>query len=166
MQPHEIDSMLSEYRQNKARHGHITLELARMNVELDAEEERAIINDALHAQQYSDMPHGTDAGKPVETLVMRYLDGYLPAQVKDWMRERTELEREQKALSVVIGYVDIWLNALSDRERQVIEDKLIDGRTWREMEADAQAIYGIPLTVGGLKNIKRRAMQKIYAVAK
>lgn len=162
MQPHEIDNMLSEYRQNKARHGHITLELARMNAEL----ERAIINDALHAQQYSDMPHGTDAGRPVETLVLRYMDGYLPEQVKDWMRERTELKREQKALSVVIGYVDTWLNALSDRERRVIADKLIDGRTWREMEADAQTMYGIPLTVGGLKNIKRRPMQKIYAVAK
>ncbi len=166
MQPYEIDNMLVGYRQNKARLEHITLELARMNDELDSEEERAIINDAMHAQQYSDMPHGTDPGKPVETLVMRYMDGYLPAQVRDWMRERGDLEREQKTLAAVVRYVDTWLNALSLRERRVIEDKLIDGRTWREMEADAQTIYGIPLTVGGLRKLKRRAMQKIYAVAK
>lgn len=166
MQPQEVDILLSTYRQNKARHGHLSLELATMNCALQREETRAIINDALHAQQYSSMPHGTDTGRPVEQLVIRYFDGYTPELLRQWQTEKAGMEREQKKLEELIGYVDTWLNALIDRERRVVVDKLVDGRTWREMEDDAQSVFGIPMTVGGLKSIKRRAMQKIYAVAK
>lgn len=166
MQPCEIDKLLSDYRVNKARYDHLYLEAMTMMLQINAEAIRAIANDSIHAQQYNDMPHGSKVSKPVEDLALRYMDGHLPDVLKGWMQESEEMQRELRELETNILYVDTWLGALSDKERAVITEHMIEGKTLKEMELTSSLKFGYHMTAVGIRVIKRKALQKIYDIAR
>ena len=165
VQPHEVDKLLNDYRTNKARLAELELRNHERREQLCKAYNRAMADDAIQAQQYSGMPHGNAVGSPVEALALRYMDGYLPpiirAEQADIEREKQEIQR----LRLMIRRVDVWLWCLDTRARYVISAQMIDGQTWQRIENGSESVFGFHMTAGGLRKIKQRAMQTIYAVA-
>lgn len=166
MQPAEVDKLLSEYPSNKARYNHLYLEAMDMAIQINAETRRALANDAIQAQQYRDTPPSGKVSKPVEELALRYVDGYIPDTLAGWMKESEEMWSELRSLDISITYVDTWLEGLSDKERSVIVAHEIDQKSWSEIASTSAKTFGYHVGVSNLQKIKRKAIQKIYAIAR
>lgn len=165
MQPHEVDKLLGEYRTNKARLAELELRNIERRARLASAQEKALEGDAIRAQQYTGMPHGNAVGRPVEDLALHYVDGYVPQIIRD---ERSDIEAEQREIDCLrmrVKRVDVWLWCLDIRARYVISAQMIEGHTWQRLEDGSSAVFGYHMTAGGLRKIKRRAMETIYAVA-
>ena len=166
MLPKDVDSLLENYRANKARREHLYIEAMDMAMQINAEARKAIAGDAIHAQQYKDTPGGGRVSNPVEDLALRYMDGYVPETLKGWLSESENMQRELRRLEANVAYVDAWLGALNDRERMVITDHMLDGKSLRELEITSVRRFGYHMTADGIRGIKRKALQKIYDIAR
>ena len=166
MKSEDVDKLLLEYRTNQARFNHLYLEAMEMALKINAETRRAIANDAVHAQQYKDTPPGGRVSKPVEDLAIRYMDGHIPDVLKGWMAESEAMQTELRQIETNIVYVDTWLGALTDKERLVITEHMLNGRTLKEMEIVSTRMFGYHMTAEGIRVVKRTALQKIYNIAR
>lgn len=166
MTQNDVDKLLKEYRTNRARYETLMLTAARQRRLLETEAANALANDALHAQQYKDSPHGNNISKPVEDLVLRYMDGYTPENLRDWNSEEAETQKELLELKTDIRYVDAWLGALNDRERTVITEAVINDRSMKELSLCSHRLFVYPLSADAIRGIKRNAMKKIYEIAR
>ena len=160
-----VDTMLRGYKGNKARSEHLRLEIERVEQNLLIESNNAIANDAIHAQQYSDMPHGSEVGRPVEDLVMKYAGGYVPPLVMGLQNELIAMRREYDLCIGCVRYVDAWMQALNEREREVVTLQLIEGLYWSDVLYQLSKKYGLVFSKGGVRNIRNRAMEKICQAA-
>lgn len=165
MKPQEVDKLLNEYRTNKARLAELELRVIDRRTRLERAQARALADDAIHAQQYSGMPHGNAVGHPVEDLALKYMDGYMPPMIRDEIADIEAEEHEMNCLRMKIRRVDVWLWCLDPRAKYVIRSQMIDGSTWQTLEDGSDTMFGYHMTAGGLRKIKRRAMQTIYTVA-
>lgn len=166
MLPKEVDSLLENYRANKARYDHLYIEAMDMAMQINAETRKALAADAIHAQQYKDTPGGGRVSNPVEDLALRYMDGHVPDVLKGWLAESEEKQRELRRLGADIAYVDAWLRALTEKERMVISDHMLDGKSLKELEITSMRRFGYHMTADGIRGIKRKALQKIYDIAR
>ena len=166
MRQDDVDKLLTDYRTNQARFNHLYIDAMNMALQINAETRRAIACDAMHAQQYREMPPCGKVSKPVEDLVIRYMDGHLPVTLKGWMKESEDMQRELRQLETNIVYVDTWLDGLTEKERMVITEHMLDGRTLKELELNSVKLFGYHMTADGIRGIKRKALQKIYDIAR
>lgn len=166
MQPNEVDELLENYRTNQARFNHLYLDAMKMAIRINEEARRAIADDAMHAQQYKEMPPCGRVSKPVEDLALKYMDGFVPDVLKGWMNESEAMQTELRELETNIVYVDTWLGALNDKERMVITEHMLDGRSLKELEITSARKFGYHMSADGIRVIKRKALQKIYDIAR
>lgn len=166
MKPEDVDKLLKDYRTNQARFNHLYLDAMNMTMQINAEARRAITSDAMHAQQYKDMPSCGRVSKPVEDLAIRYMDGYVPDVLKGWMAESEEMQRELRKLETSIVYVDTWLGALTDKERMVVTDHELDDISYREISYASTRKFGYHMSADGIRKINHKALQKIYDIAR
>ena len=120
MKPQEIDRLLATYRKNRARAEHLAIEISRMEAELGNQEKTAILHDALRAQTYGTVRKSSSAKKPVEDLVLQYLDGYKPPLIHQWREELESMKKEQQERKQAMRYVEVWIGALTGREQKVV----------------------------------------------
>lgn len=167
MAPERVKELMSSYRANRARLDHLRIESADLLKQINAEARNALANDAIHAQQYTGMPHTGAVNRAVEESALRYTDGYQSPLVKGWMQDHERLMDELYQLERDVGYVDAWLCALDAKERVVIENhKPVGLLSWPELAASSKRLFGEYKSQSGLRNIAREAMKKIYAIAR
>lgn len=165
MMPNEVDAMLREYKTCMARGTHLRIEIEKMENLILKEIKNAIGEEALHAQQYSGMPHGSDMGSPVEDLVFKYLGGYTPPMVHVMQDELARMRREQTQCEKCVQYVDGWMQALNEREQEVVRLQVIDGMYWGEILYRFAHQHSGIFSKSSLRRIKAKALEKIYRVA-
>lgn len=165
MKPQEVDKLLSEYRTNKARLAELELRNIERRTRVARAQEWALAGDAIRAQQFTGMPHGNAVGRPVEELALHYMDGYMPPMIREEQLEIEVEQREIDALRLRLRRVDVWLWCLDARARYVVSAQMIEGHTWQSLENGSSAVFGYHMTAGGLRKIKRKAMETIYTVA-
>ena len=163
----QVDQMLAKYRASKGRVGHLKtyIQMTRPEVELW---KRNLLKDAAMStpDHIEGMPHGTDVGKPVESIVIAHVDGFMPDELRVLIRLLDSAERELQELTNIIQFVDGWMSGLSERECWIINHKVIDtDYSWRELMAMYHAQFGEDHSRDALKRIKDRAMEKIYKYA-
>ena len=156
MKTSDVDKLLNDYRTNQARFNHLYLDAMNMAIRINAETRRAIASDAMHAQQYKEMPPCGRVSKPVEDLALRYMDGYIPDVLKGWMAESEAMQTELRELETSIVYVDTWLGALTEKERIVITEHMLDGHSLRELEITSAKKFGYHMSADGIRSIKRK----------
>lgn len=166
MQKEDVDKLLKNYRTNQARYNTLYLKAMEMAKDINAEARRAITSDAMHAQQYKDMPPCGRVSKPVEDLAIRYMDGYVPDVLKGWMAESEEMQRELMQLQTSIVYVDTWLSALTDKERMVVTDHELYAIPFKAMSYASARKFGYHMSADGIRKINHKALQKIYDIAR
>ncbi len=160
-----VDEMLRNYKRNMARCAH--LELRMEEYEKLAEEERgkAMAGDALRGQSLTGMPKAGGVRSPVEELVEKYMDGYVPPLEKSIRLDIGAMAREYEKAKRATRYVEGWLGCLPKREKTVIEKQMIEGLLWSEVEKAAEAELGIAFSQAGLKKMRKRGLSAIYEVA-
>lgn len=164
MTPEQVDKMLADYNRCRSRATHIQNQLAIMERQLEMEKARAMEEDALHAQSYDPTPQGNGPGNPTESLVLRYLSGYMPKYIKDLQEDADKVRDELYEAEMVIKFVDGWMIGLTEREKFVILHHVISSETWVEVLDQYEAKFG-PFGKEGLRKIKKRALNKIYEAA-
>lgn len=167
MSPERIDCLFTNYKPNKARLAHLRREADELRRNIQSEQLRAIETDAIHAQQYSGMPHAGTINRSVEDTALRYADGYQSPILRDWVRDLNAMEQEITSLEYAVGYVSEWLNGLDDEERVVlISHTPIGSMSWRELAAASKRLLGYELSQSGLRKIGEAAKRKIYDMAR
>lgn len=166
MQQQDVDKLLTDYRENVARYNHLHLEAMDMVIRINAEARRAIAGDAIQAQQYRDTPPSGRVSKPVEDLALRYMDGYMPDTLRDWMAESESMQRELNELQKNIAFVDTWLSALTATEKAIVQASRIDGLRWSDISLKSQQMLGEYRCERTLRNMCKVAMTKIYNIAR
>lgn len=164
MTPEQVDKMLACYNQCRSRATHIENQLAIMERQLEMEKAHAMEQDALHAQSYDPTPRGNGPGNPTESLVLRYLSGYVPKYIKDLQEDVDKVRDELFEAEMVIRFVDGWMIGLTEREKFVILHHVISSETWVEVLDQYEAKFG-QFGKEGLRKIKKRALNKIYEAA-
>lgn len=165
MTPEQVDMMLRDYKRCAARRAHLNIEIEEMQQDMLRELEIAIGDEAIRPRLLSNTPHGTETGNPVEDLVLKYFDGFTPPIIQGMKDELTAMLHESALCSSCVRYVDGWMSALLERERDVINMQVIEGMYWNEILVKLSQRYGNVFSKGGLRKIKDRALSKIYAIA-
>lgn len=167
MSPERIDCLLTNYKPNRARLAHLRREADELRRNIQSEQMRAIETDAIHAQQYSGMPHAGAINRSVEDTALRYADGYQSPILRDWVRDLNAMEQEIASLEYAVGYVSEWLNELDEEERVVlISHTPIGPMSWRELAAASKRLLGYELSQSGLRKIGEAAKRRIYDMAR
>lgn len=164
MSPEQVDQTLANYKRKQARAAHLKSQLAVMERNLENAREAAMSGDVLHGQNLDPTPHGNLPGNPTESLVLRYLDGYTPIYLKDQEKAVKRAKNELFDCEIAVELVADWMLCLSERERFVITEHILNEKTWREVLKIYEEQFG-EFGQSGLKKLKKRALNKIYEVA-
>ena len=160
-----VAETLRNYRRNVSRWKHLQVLMEEYERWAEEEEQKAMAEDALRGHSLTGMPRAGGTSSPVEDLVGKYMDGYVPPMVRGLREEIEAMRKERESRRRCIRYVDGWLECLPTRERTVIEKQMIEGLQWSEVEKQTEIEFGIPFSRAGLKRMKERGLAKIYAVA-
>ena len=163
----QVDEYLAIYRECVGRVGSLELTIQRQREELERRKRNLAADAALESPVHEEgMPHGSGVGNPVERIVLKYADGFLPPEIIEDEKQLKALEEELKYRKEVVLYVDAWLKGLNEREAWIINHKVIDmDYSWREVIVMYRLQYGEEYSRDALKRIKERAMEKIYHFA-
>lgn len=164
MNTDQVDAMLHSYKSCMARKGHLRNEIAMAERRLAYLKENAMYMEALGAQQYDGMPHGSGISNPVESLIIKYDNGYTPKYIKEMREDLRPMYRELNEIESVISFVDSWMLALNEREEFVIRQHIIEGRFWKDVLDEYEPRWGI-FSKEGLRKMKKKALSKIYEAA-
>lgn len=160
----QVDKMLSSYKACLARRGHLKNEVTIAERQLRFLDENAMYLETLRAQQYDSTPHGTDVHSPVESLIIKFDDGYTPKYIKDLHQDFAQVSQELFEIERVVSFVDSWLLVLTERERFVVQRHIIDGCFWKDVLDEYEAKWGI-FSKEGLRKLKKKALNRIYEAA-
>lgn len=163
----QVDQYLASYRECVGRAGSLQLSLNAKLAEVNQWKNNLIADAALDTPQREEgMPHGSGVGNPVERIVLKYADGFVPEEIREAEKEAEAMERELESKLKVIYYVEAWLKGLNEREAWMIQHKVIDtDYSWREVIVMYRLQYGEEYSRDALKRMKDRAMEKIYGYA-
>lgn len=161
----QVDLMLSEYREKSARCAHLEQEVKQLE-KLVEELKRTIIDDEVKTTSVlSDMPKGTMTSDPTGRLGILLAEGFEPKRIREIEIEIEEKKREVRNIEPTVIFVRAWLSGLNDREKFLIESKVIDNNYWRIVIDGYQERFGEAYSKQGLKNITCLALEKIYRIA-
>lgn len=164
MTPETVDKMLAEYNRCVARHDHILAELDMAKRQIEESMRTAMTDEALTGIQYDGMPHGSGVSNPTESIVVKYLSGYVPRYIKEMQIDAEKLRDELEEANTVILYVGAWMKALNERESFVVKAHVMDHRFWADILIEYQSRWGV-FSKEGLRRLKKRALDKIYDIA-
>lgn len=166
MRREQVTRMLENYRRCAARRESLALEIDMARRQLAAEEARAVENAVLPGKELS-AGRGGGIGDPTARVAVKFASGYRPRYILEMEGDLNRLRDEMEECGAVCRAVDVWLMALSDRERLVIERHVIGGETYAEVLEALSARFpaGAVTSPDGIKCLNRRAMDKICAAA-
>jgi hypothetical protein len=166
MQKETVDKMLGNYREYSARCLYLECCIR------DAEDKlrsirKTMVPDAISiTAKYTDMPGAKGrTSDPTASVASRFADGYMPDAAKELEAELARMQGELRDKTPTVVFVEIWLNALNDKERFVIEKQMIDGLFWREVAAAFNEKFRVRYSAVGLKRIRSGALEKVYKIA-
>ena len=163
----QVDKMLADYKACIARVGHLEQLIPRWKRDLEKWEHDLVKDEALSTPDREEgMPHGTTVGNPVESIVLKYADGFLPPELIEEKKKLMEAEKELEERKQVILFVEAWMKGLSEREAWVVNHKVLEvDYSWRDVISLFKRDFGDWYSKDYLRSIKDRALNKIYAAA-
>ena len=166
MTPERVDYMLAHFRECEARCEYLKPAIWKFEKEIAALKASAIDDTiSIGGQGMDSMPRASDIRSTVEDWAIRFADGYTPEHILEAQTELTRLKEEYENKHLVVLFVTAWLKALSNRERFIIENKVIGNMYWRDLSSRFAAEFGETYTRVALKGIEKQAREKIYRIA-
>ena len=166
MKIEQLTEALVNYRLNQARAAYLRSQLEMLNRFLE-QCEGSMINDQVSmSQAITGMPHGSNPGDPVGRLAVDIASG----KVSEFVAQiRAEIRETQDELSIIqsrVSIADLVLNALTEKERQLITMKLIDELSWAEILSKVRHQTGQPASKRTLQRVLSDALEKGAAIVK
>ena len=166
MTPYQVDEALKNHRVTKGRLARLQSELTMLQRHLSMCKAR-IINDSISmSQAITGMPHGSNVGDPTGRLAADLASGKSTPFVKELLKETEEKQREVKQVEQEVRAVEIILEALLDREREVLVLKIIDDRNWGDTLEQMNSMHNNSYSKRTLQRLLDRALEKAYEIAK
>ncbi len=166
MSPQHFDEILSKHRSTKARYAYLRSQMAMLERFLKQCQGDMINDEVSMSQAITGMPHGTTVGDPVSRLAIDIASGKVSVFVKQIQDEIKDIQAEIRKIGPDIRIVEIVLGALNDRERAVLEMKMIDEMSWGEVLMDMNLKYSNSYSKRSLQRLLDRALGKAYEIIK
>lgn len=166
MKIEQLTEALVKYRQNQARAAYLRSQLETLNRFLERFTGSMINDQVSMSQAITGMPHGSNPGDPVGRLAVDIASG----KVSEFVAQiRGEIRETQDELSIVqsrVSVADLVLNALTEKERQVVTMKLIDDLSWAEILSKVRRTTGQQSSKRTLQRALSDALEKGAAIVK
>lgn len=165
MHRESVDLMLANYRETLARCGFLEKQIPVLEQKA-ASMRKTMVEDSIYvAQSLSGMPHGTNISDPTARVAVKFASGEVTDEVRqieeEIVQKRCELVQKQTS----VAFVEAWLESLNAKERLIIERQVIDKLYWREVVRHYEVSFGEIYSKHALKDMRDKAMQKIYRIA-
>lgn len=163
----EVTKTLANYRNQKSRYEHLKVREEELSRAISSAFRAYFEHLGDVSSSWPDgLAHGTKTTSGVESAAIMRAEGKEPPEIAEMREELEALQAEKSECEAQVRYVQAWLEALTERERWVIERQMIDGETWHRIADMHAEKYGFPLTRDALRRIKHTAMIKIMEAAK
>lgn len=166
MSPQRLTEILKRYRPSRARCAYLKSQLEMLNRFLKKCEGEMITDQVTMSQAITGMPHGSTVGDPVSRLAIDIASGEVTPFVTQIRDEIAQAEAELEKLSREVQTVEIVLDALSDRERMLVEMKMIDEYSWPEILGKMNQAYSNSYSKRSLQRLLDRAFEKACETVK
>lgn len=166
MQPEKAEEMLLKYKEHKGRCGFLRRAIA--EVETDIQQWRAnLASDLVNSGgvNMDGMPHGTTVSNPTERMGLMLAAGYVPEGLTEAERRLKRMKDELREKETALAFVESWLQGLTERESWLIEEIYFEKRIYAEVITEYRKKYGIPTNKDGIRRAKKKALEKIFAMA-
>lgn len=168
MNKETVDKLMGSYLEDKARCTYLDTMIVMEQYYADKMRSH-IVEDmvSVGGQDMDGMPHSTDVHSQVERLAISIADGYVPDYIKEAEKNLSDMRQEYNQKLIGVLLVEGWLKALAEdgKERFVIWNKMIEGKSWNELIFAYNRKYGTEYSKNGLALIRDKGMEKIYRVA-
>ena len=166
MRPDQIEEMLGRYRIQKARYAYLRSQIDMLERFLRACE-GSMINDCISmSQAITGMPHGTSVGDPTGRLAMDIASGRVSEFVKQIREELEEITAEATRLEEELRVADIVISAMNDREREIVEMKIMADMSWDDVLREMNRRHNNSYSKRSLQRLYSRAIEKAEEVVK
>ena len=118
------------------------------------------------SQAITGMPHGSNVGGPTGRLAADIVSGVTTPFIKELTTSIEETEAEIRKIESDVRNVEIILEALLDREREVLVLKIIDGRDWNDTLMQMNDMHNNTYSKRTLQRLLDRALEKAYEVVR
>lgn len=164
MTPQKLDEIMVKYRVSKSRFAYLQSEMITLERWL-AICKGEMINDRISlSQAITGMPHGSGVGDPTGRLATDIASGDVSTFVRQVEEDIERAKQEMETLSSQIRIVENVLEALNDREREVLVFKIIDGRDWADTVDQMNGLHNNTYSKRTLQRLLDRALDKAYEV--
>lgn len=167
MEKAQIERMLLNYRETKGRLSSLMVQIGEVGRMLIQAMNSMIDDEVLSSAANDGQPHGNSVGSMVESIAVRYADGYLAPDVRELKQQYDALMLEVKRCESLIAYVDGWMKALPEKQRFVLQHQVIDGESWKEVVRKYREKFANQEGVSKdrLKYTKAKAIDAIFNMA-
>ena len=166
MSPDKLDEMLKNYRPLKARSAYLQDQLEELERKLILNRMMMIDEQVSLSQEITGMPHGTSTGDPTARLALDVASGKVSIFVRQIQDEIAATKRELGTIEPTLRIVGIVLQALSERECEVLEMRAMDEMEWPEIQEQMNREYNNVYCQRTLQRLFERAMEKAYEVVR
>ena len=166
MSPQNLLEKLKNYRTSWARRAYLQSQLQELEQLLKICQSEMINDQVSMSRAITGMPHGSGTGDPTGRLAMDIASGKVTDFVKQIQDEITHVQEELLKVAPDVHTVELILNALNDRERIVLEMKMIDDRPWAEILTRMNRQYNNSYSKRSLQRLLDRAMEKACGIVK
>ena len=162
----QLEEMLKSYRTVKARCAYLRARLDDLEDELKKQEKIVISDCVSMSQAITGMPHGTTVGDPTGRLAMDIASGKTSEFVKQIREEIEKIQKELTIQLVRLNRMEIIMGAMTDREREIVEMKIVADMSWADILSEMNAKYNNSYSKRSLQRLYSRAMEKAEEVAR
>ena len=166
MSPQKLDEIFKKYRTDKARYAYLKSELETLERWLRLCESQSISDRVSLSQAITGMPHGSGIGDPTGRLAIDIASGEVSVFVKQVQEDLAFANTELLKLAPEISTVEIVIESLGDREREVLIFKIIDGRDWNDTVNQMNGLHNNSYSKRSLQRLLERALGRAYEIVK
>jgi hypothetical protein len=166
MSPQRLTEIMKNYRTSRARCAWLQEQLKMLDRFLKICEGEMVEDMMSMSQALTGMPHGTTVGDPTGRLALDIESGKISPFVKEIREEIEHTNSELLRVSADVRAVDIVLEAMTDRERNLLEMKMIDELSWTEIISRMNQKYGGKHKQRTLQRMTEKIMEKAVAIVK
>ena len=166
MSPQRLDKILEDFRFNKARYAWLQAEVITLERWLNLCQSQSINDRISLSQAITGMPHGSGVGDPTGRLALDIASGEVSVFVKQIQEDLNKVNAEMLRIAPDISAVEIILDSLNDREREVLIFKMIDKRDWKDTMLQMNELHNNSYSIRSLQRLLERALGRAYEIVR
>jgi hypothetical protein len=162
----KLEELLRDYRPTKARYAYLRTQEDMLERFLSSCERSMVSDQVSMSQAITGMPHGSNVGDPVGRLAIDIASGKVSEFVRQIREEIENVRAEMAVLNRKIKLIEIILGAMTDRELEVIEMKIMADMDWDETLRGMNEKHNNSYSKRTLQRMLSRALDKAEEVVK